>query len=157
MAGFRMGSLNHVHVVVPDRAEAAAWYREHLGFEPVSEARLWADVEGGPLHLSADGGRSGIAVFEASEGHATTTLELGAAFVVDAEQFVAFARGLDAGVFRAPDGKPLTREAIVDFDLCYAYDFLDPWGNRFELDCYDTEAVKRDLVEAFGISPVRYW
>ena len=30
-----MGRLDHVHVRVPNRAEAAGWYAEHLGFEPV--------------------------------------------------------------------------------------------------------------------------
>jgi catechol 2,3-dioxygenase-like lactoylglutathione lyase family enzyme len=48
MTKFRMGSLNHVHVVVPDRAAAAAWYEEHLGFEPVPEYAAWTRVEGGP-------------------------------------------------------------------------------------------------------------
>ena len=32
---FRMGRLDHVHIRVPDRAEAARWYSEHLGFEQV--------------------------------------------------------------------------------------------------------------------------
>jgi catechol 2,3-dioxygenase-like lactoylglutathione lyase family enzyme len=30
-----MGRLDHVHIRVPDRAEAARWYAEKLGFEPV--------------------------------------------------------------------------------------------------------------------------
>ena len=157
MAKFRMGSLNHVHVVVPDRAAAVRWYAEQLGFEPVAAYALWAKVEGGPLHLSADGGRSGIAVFEVGYGHGPTTLERGAAFSVDAASFVEFARRLDGGALRDPSGAPLKKEAVVDFELCYAYDFLDPWGNRFELNCYDTAAVKRELIEREGITPVRYW
>ena len=157
MPKFRMGSLNHVHVVVPDRDAAARWYCDELGFEPVAAYAAWARIEGGPLHLSADGGRSGIAVFGASSGHDTTTLEKGAAFSVDAAQFVEFARRLGSGSVRGVDGRPLAREAVIDFDLCYAYDFLDPWGNRFELDCYDTAAVRRDLIDAHRITPVRYW
>jgi catechol 2,3-dioxygenase-like lactoylglutathione lyase family enzyme len=31
-----MGRLDHVHIRVPDRAAAARWYQEHLGFEPVA-------------------------------------------------------------------------------------------------------------------------
>jgi len=35
---------------VPDRAEAARWYADHLGFEPVAEFDFWATrFHGGPL------------------------------------------------------------------------------------------------------------
>ena len=55
--GFRLGRLDHVHIRVPDRGEAAAWYRENLGFEPVEQFDFWASgFEGGPLQISADGG-----------------------------------------------------------------------------------------------------
>jgi catechol 2,3-dioxygenase-like lactoylglutathione lyase family enzyme len=44
-----MGRLDHVHIRVPDRAEAARWYAEHLGFEPVEAYDFWASgFEGGP-------------------------------------------------------------------------------------------------------------
>ena len=59
---FRMGRLDHVHIRVPDRAVAARWYREHLGFEPVGEFDFWAKgFPGGPLQISADGGRTMLA------------------------------------------------------------------------------------------------
>ena len=153
-----MGSLNHVHLVVPDRQEAARWYAETLGFEPVAEVAAWADIEGGPLHLSADGGRSGIALFQAGPGHETTSLEMGAAFEVESEDFLAFARGAAASkTLRAFDGSPLTPDSVIDFDLCYAYSFQDPWGNRFELNCYDVATIRRELIDAHQITPVRYW
>jgi catechol 2,3-dioxygenase-like lactoylglutathione lyase family enzyme len=152
-----MGSLNHVHLVVPDRAAAARWYAEQLGFEAVPEYAAWTRVQGGPLHMSADGGKSGIALFQAGGGHSATTLEMGAAFSVDARQFVAFARGLDSGSLRDDAGGELKKEAVVDFDLCYAYNFQDPWGNHLELNCYDVAAVERELIERENISPVRYW
>ncbi len=156
MSGFAMGSLDHVHVVVPDRPAAARWYREQLGFEPVEAVRSWADVDGGPLHLSADGGRTGIALFEAGM-HGPTTLEMGAGFRVDAPAFLRFARALPCDEIAAPDGAPLQPGAVVDFDHCDSYSFQDPWGNRFELNCYDHDVVTRELVEAQGIAPVRYW
>ena len=151
-----LGSLDHVHIVVPDRAAAARWYEENLGLRPVDAVAAWLSV-GGPLHLSADGGRSGIALFEAGGGHDATTLEMGAAFRVDAAAFLTFAEELDERALRRPDGQPLTRADVVDFDLCYAFNFLDPWGNRFELNCYDVGAVKTGLVDAYDIAPVRYW
>ena len=78
---FRMGRLDHVHIHVPDRSEAARWYAEHLGFEPVEEFDFWATgFEGGPLQISADGGETMLALFEAGEGHPMIRQETGIAF-----------------------------------------------------------------------------
>ena len=154
---FRMGRLDHVHIRVPDRAQAAQWYAEHLGFEPVAEFDFWATgFDGGPLQISADGGHTMLALFETSDGHPMIPQETGVAFSVDADTFSAFARSLP-GEINNPDGQPLTADEIVDFDLCWAYNLADPWGNRYELNCYDYERIRTDLVEADGIDPVRYW
>ncbi|MCB9787611.1 MAG: VOC family protein [Deltaproteobacteria bacterium] len=152
-----MGRLDHVHIRVPDRAEAAMWYAEHLGFEPVRRFEFWArGFEGGPLQISADGGETMLALFEASDGHPMIPQKTGVAFSLDAEPFMAFARSLP-GALHGPSGRPLQIGDIVDFDLCWAYNLCDPWGNQYELNCYDYERIRRDLVEAEGIQPVRYW
>lgn len=149
--------LDHVHIRVPDRAEAARWYREHLGFEPVAAYDFWASgFEGGPLQISADGGRTTLALFEVSEGHPMEPQRTGVAFSVEPDVFVAFARSLPRGIDH-PSGEPLTTAHLVDFDLCWAFDLVDPWGNRYELNCYEYERVKAELVEADGIEPERYW
>src|SRR5262245_63865552 len=103
-APFRMGRLDHVHIRVPDRAEAARWYAEHLGFEPVAEFDFWATgFEGGPLQISADGGKTTLALFEVSDGHPMVAQQTGVAFSVDAETFISFARSLP-GEIRNPSG-----------------------------------------------------
>lgn len=152
-----MGRLDHVHIRVPDRAAALAWYAEHLGFEPVEDFRFWAEgVEGGPVQISADGGRTTLALFEATGAHPMVPQVLGVAFSVDADTFIAFARTLP-GAIPAPDGAPLRLDDLVDFDLCWAFEFADPWGNRFELNCADHDRVRRELVEPAGITPQRKW
>ena len=154
---FRMGRLDHVHVRVPDLTEAAEWYATHLGFEPVERFDFWAsDVDGGPLQISADGGRTMLALFEVSEGHPMVPQQTGIAFSVDAETFIGFARSLP-GDIRTPTGEQLVAAHVIDFDLCWAYDFADPWGNRYELNCYDDDAIREALIEADDITPVRYW
>lgn len=80
----------------------------------------------------------------------------GVAFSVDAEAFMAFARSLPCGI-PGPNGSPLQANDLVDFDLCWAYDLADPWGNRYELNCYEHERVQRELVDADGLAPQRYW
>ena len=112
-SGFRMGRLDHVHIRVPDRAEAARWYSEHLGFEPVAAYDFWATgFEGGPLQISADGGRTTLALFEASDGHPMVPQQTGVAFSVDADSFISFARSLPCGIDNSR-GEPL----VVDVSL----------------------------------------
>ena len=48
---FRVDQIDHLHVFVPDQYEAAAWYKEILGFEILPEYEDWA-TEGGPLTIS---------------------------------------------------------------------------------------------------------
>lgn len=154
---FRMGRLDHVHIRVPDRAEAAEWYEQHLGFEPVEAFDFWANgFDGGPLQISSDGGRTTLALFETSEAHPMVAQENGVAFSAAADQFLSFARSLP-GEIRHPTGQPLEVHHVIDFDLCWAFDLADPWGNCYELNCYDYEEVREELVEADGVVPVRYW
>ena len=54
-------------------------------------------------------------------------------------------------------GMNVDPDDIVDFDLCWAYDLVDPWGNQYELNCYDYVRVRTDLIDADGITPTRYW
>ena len=153
---FRMGSLDHVHIRVPDRAQAAAWYAEHLGFEPVEQFDFWAsEVDGGPLQISADGGRTMLALFEVSEGHPMIPQRTGVAFSVDVDTFIEFTRSLP-GELQSPLGRPLVADDVVDFDLCWAFDFVDPWNNLYELNCYEYDAIKAELTAA-GVTPNRYW
>lgn len=154
---FRMGRLDHVHIRVPDRAEAARWYAEHLGFEPVAEYAFWADgFDGGPLQISADGGRTTLALFEATAGHPLSPQETGVAFSVDADMFISFARSLPCGI-DGTAGTALVLADLVDFDLCWAFELVDPWGNRYELNCYEYDRIKAELVEADGVQPDRKW
>lgn len=158
MTSFRMGTLDHVHVRVADREEAARWYHDHLGFEPVAEFDFWAsEVESGPLQISADGGRSMLALFEDGEGHPAQPQKTGIAFSVDAVMFAHFIRSLPDDDLVGPSGEPLAPEQIVDFDLCWAIDLADPWGNIYEVNCYDYGTVAEELIEADAITPTRYW
>ena len=80
----------------------------------------------------------------------------GIAFSVDADAFIEFARSLPNDIER-PEGGPLTADDLVDFDLCWAFDFLDPWGNRFELNCYDHDRVRIEFVETDSVASARKW
>ena len=68
----------------------------------------------------------------------------------------ALLSGLEGREFSDGRGGRIRSEAVVDHDLCHAVYFQDPYGNVFELDCYDHPAVMRMLVEAQSIIPVRF-
>ena len=154
---FRMGKLDHVHIRVPDRAEAGMWYAENLGFEPVEEFEFWATgFDGGPLQMSADGGQTMLALFEAGEGHPMIPQETGVAFSVDAETFMSFTRSLP-GEIKNSRGQPLAPSDIVDLDMCWAFGLADPWRNQYELNCYEYDRIKSELIDTDAIEPVRHW
>lgn len=154
---FQMGRLDHVHIRVPDRAIAAQWYADYLGFEAVEKYEFWAKgFEGGPLQISADGGNTMLSLFEASHGHPMIPQATGIAFNIGADSFKVFARSLPNGIDNS-SGQPLRINDVVDLDMCWAYNFADPWGNHFELNCYEYECIKIELIEADDIRPVRYW
>ena len=55
MGPFKMGSLDHMPHLVPDRYAAAACFEQNLGFEIVDAYREWAEVEGGPSRQGSAG------------------------------------------------------------------------------------------------------
>ena len=97
-----------------------------------------------------------IALFEASESHPMVPQTQSVAFSVDSDGFIAFARSLPCGI-TSSSGEPLTIGDVIDFDMCWAFDFGDPWGNQFELNCYEYDRIKRDLIDSHGVKPERYW
>lgn len=97
-----------------------------------------------------------LALFETSEAHPMITQETGVAFSVDTDAFVSFARSLPCGIDNW-NGEPLQVGDLIDFDLCWAFDLADPWGNRYELNCYDYDRVRAELVDADAVHVVRYW
>jgi hypothetical protein len=97
-----------------------------------------------------------LALFEAGEGHPLVLQQTGVAFSVDAETFISFARSLPAGIDN-PSGERLTIADLLDFDMCWAFDLVDPWGNLYELNCYDYSRVRAELVEPGEVVAARYW
>ena len=71
----------------------------------VAEYDFWANgFEGGPLQISADGGRTTLALFEVSDGHPLIPQQNGVAFSVDADS--SSRRALAALRSRQPAANP---------------------------------------------------
>ena len=127
-----MSGIDHVHVYVRNRAAAAAWYRQVLGFEPVQALEAWA-TETGPVTLADPADGVHLALFE-SDKPPTSTIAFGAS----GEQFLAWRTHLE---------KLGLDLRIADHDLAWSMYFHDPDGNYHEITTYDCAMVAAELQE----------
>lgn len=136
----RVGGIDHVELVVPDREAAARWYEEVLGLETLAEYESWVDR--GPLVLSSDGGETMLALFEGDpESPGDRTGYYRVAFGTDAGDFLRF-------VDRLADRDDVDvggREDVVDHGLSYSVYFTDPHGYPIEITTYEYDAVAAEL------------
>ena len=154
-----MGRLDHVHIRVPDRAEAARWYAEHLGFEPVERFDFWATgFEGGPLQISADGGNTTLALFEASDAHPmepqTTVASPSASTPTTSWRSP---RSLPCGI-DTPSGERARDRAISSTSTCAGRSISSTRGaTSTSSTATTTHRVRDELVDADGVEVVRFW
>jgi catechol 2,3-dioxygenase-like lactoylglutathione lyase family enzyme len=128
--------VDHVHVLVRDRAAAVAWYREVMGLKPVPEFEVW-QADGGPLTLADASGRVHIALFErAPAADNKAVIALG----VDAPAFAQWREHLTRALGQAP--------SLVDHELSLSLYFRDPDGNPYEITTYDVTSARAALPAA---------
>jgi catechol 2,3-dioxygenase-like lactoylglutathione lyase family enzyme len=143
---FRVLQIDHVELFVPDRDEAAEWYRRILGLHIIPEFEAWAAGAGGPLMISADGGSTKLALFEGDpQGSRSTAGFDRVAFRVDADGFIAFVRRLNDEPLRDDRDRLVTGDSVVDHDKSYSIYFCDPYGHRLEITTYDYDATAAAL------------
>jgi catechol-2,3-dioxygenase len=123
--------IDHIHVYVPDRQEAASWFEEVFGFEVDESLRQWAEG-GGPLTIGDDAGRIHLALFERTDFTPSTAI----AFGTDGRNFLEWKRLLER---RGMDVR------CTDHDLAWSLYFQDPYGNTYEITTYEHELVSDAL------------
>lgn len=140
---FRVEGIDHVEFFVPDRREAAAWYREILGLEIVRDAEFWAEDPRGPLMISSDGRKTMLALFTGEpRGERATAGFHRVAFRVDAAGFAAFLQVAQAHSLNDLNGNPLGPASVSDHQLALSLYFQDPWGHRLEVTTYEVDAAR---------------
>jgi catechol 2,3-dioxygenase-like lactoylglutathione lyase family enzyme len=134
MSAFRVLQLDHLELFVPDRQEAAGWYRRVLGLEVLQEYERWAADPHGPLMISSDRGSTKLALFEGAvdKGSSGFGLHL-VAFRVAASGFVEFLKRLSELQLRDHYDSAVTLDSVVDHEEAYSLYFCDPYGHRLEL------------------------
>ena len=146
MDTFRVLQIDHVELFVPDRHEAAEWYRRVLGLHVVAGFEHWAESPGGPLMIATAAGGTKLALFEGQPQQSTRTSGFHrVAFLADAAGFIAFVRGLGDHPVRDHQDRLVTADAVVDHDAAYSIYFCDPYGHRLEITTYEHDAVRTGL------------
>jgi len=84
--------IDHVHVEVRNREEAAIWYADVLGLKPAEALRSWADDPMGPFILEAGDGEPALSLFERSFKNISRDTTI--AFRVSGDDFLAFCNRL---------------------------------------------------------------
>jgi catechol 2,3-dioxygenase-like lactoylglutathione lyase family enzyme len=145
---FRVSQIDHVELFVPDRYEAAAWYKRTLGLDIVPGYQQWATDPRGPLMISSDDGSTKLALFEGQpqESSPTSGWHL-VAFRVNAYGFMDFMKHLADHPLIDHQRRAVTFDSIVDHDQAYSVYFSDPYGHRLELTTYDYEATRAALTQ----------
>jgi catechol-2,3-dioxygenase len=133
MAAPPLSGVDHVHVMVRDRAAALPWYQEVMGFAPVPELESWQGG-GGPLTLADAGGKVHLALFEREPAPQHESV---VALGTDARGFVQWrdhlARVLGSAI------------RVVDHDLSLSLYLRDPDGNPYEITTYDVTCARAAL------------
>ena len=154
MTHFRVLQIDHVELFVPDRHEAARWYRDVLGLEILPGYQDWAADPRGPLMVSSDGGSTKLALFEGEpQGSARTSGFHRVAFRVAADAFVAFLQRAEDLQLKDHLGRLVTADAVVDHVKAYSVYFCDPYGHRLEVTTYESHAVRTALTAPGKGSP----
>lgn len=146
MAGFRVDQIDHVELFVPDRHDAAEWYRRVLGLEIVEAYREWAEDPRGPLMISSDGGGTKLALFAGQPRGARPTAGFHlVAFRVGGAAFVDFVGRLADMELIDSRGALVTAASVVDHKKAFSLYFCDPYGHRLELTTYEHEIARASL------------
>jgi catechol-2,3-dioxygenase len=125
-----LSGVDHVHVLVRDRAAATAWYRDVLGLSPVPALAVW-QADGGPLTLADASDQLHIALFERTPAPGNkSVIALGAAAPAFVQWRDHLARVLDRAI------------EVVDHDLSLSLYFSDPDGNPWEITTYQHAAAR---------------
>ncbi len=127
----KLTGIDHIHIYVTDRAAAAKWYQQALGFSVVESLKLWADKHG-PLTLEDPAGKIHLALFERETFTPSTALAFGA----DGDEFLQWKAHLE--------GHGLLSR-LADHKLAWSLYFYDPDENMHEITTYQYEHVSQQL------------
>lgn len=121
--------IDHIHLYVPNKQEAADWYIEILGFHVVDSLLLW-NTEQGPLTIADQSGQIHLALFQRKDFTPSTAI----AFKATGMEFLEWKVYLE-------EHELLQR--CADHTLSWSLYFLDPFGHSHEITTYDLDLIDK--------------
>jgi|GEM_PF-3969543 len=135
-------SLQHIHLVSPNKLQLADWYCRNLGFTIIEDLEARGEPNG-PVLITSDKGLTGLSIFTSSKNDNTSL----PAFGVDTATFVQL-----HGKFSAP--------RIYDHYHFLSFYVKDGDGNKLEICCLEYDALKavlgREQAPIFLMTPETY-
>lgn len=123
--------IDHIHLYVPSRSEAASWFADVLGFRVAEPLRFWA-TDGGPLTIENESGSVHLALFKRDKAAPSTAI----AFGVDGTNWLEWKKVLETrGIL----------DRFTDHTLAWSLYFHDPYKNLYEITTYDHAVVSKAL------------
>ena len=124
--------FDHIHVPVPDRDEAVAWYSEHLGFRLCEKLALWLEHEYAPLFLEDSSESVKVALVKTDDFSPVSA--------------IAFrCSGLELLEWKSYLTEKGILERVADHEVCWSLYFCDVAGNGIEITSYDYELLCKEL------------
>lgn len=134
----KVEQIDHIHIYVSDKIEAANWYKKVLGFEPINKYENPLE-ESGPYTLSSDGGNTNIALFINRDNtkHKNTI-----AYKISGNNFINFVEQLNSLEVKNVEGNLFSKKDIIDHQYSFSIYFYDPYSNPIEIITYHYDLVK---------------
>jgi len=128
----KLNGIDHIHVYVPNREEAAEWYKDVLGFTVVESLSFWSENDNGPLTIQDPMGKIHLALFQQDNFTPSTAIAFGA----DGKEFLEWKAHLE-------EQDLLVR--FTDHKVAWSVYFKDPYGNSHEITTFQYNYVASQL------------
>ena len=112
--------IDHLHVYVPNREQAAEWFKTVMGFQIVEAYKFWAENDQGPLTIEDPSGTIHLALFQRQDFAPSTAIAFGASGA-EFLNWKAHLEGLDLV------------DRLSDHTKAWSLYFHDPYGNSYEI------------------------
>jgi len=124
----QLNGIDHIHVYVPNRSEAARWYENVLGFREMDSLKIWSESTSGPLAIEDSSGKVHLALFQREDGNPSSAIAFGAS----GEELLRWKEYLQEQDLQI---------RWADHQVAWSLYFKDPYGNSHEITTYDYQYV----------------